>query len=333
MLEPPQPAISMVIAAYNISAYIDECLQSLLVPEACDCEIIVVDDGSTDATPARLARYRDPRLRVVRQANGGLGAARNTGIAEARGRYLLFVDGDDWTSPDLVPRCLAAIEARPDVGIFVFDYFDVTAEGQSRRRCTPDFWGAHNAAWNKLYRRDAIGNDRFDVGLWYEDLASVRAWLACCARLAHIDAPLYFYRNDRTGSIMNALDDERLMHLPIAAERCVARIERCALSPTTLDERLGANWKRRFYTVEVFVRGIIQRPRAMPDAATRRAFVARMKARLPTGVPDVDVVRRQFGVKIAVASLCYKNDADRAAEILLYDLRRVRNRVARVFGR
>ncbi|MES1955151.1 glycosyltransferase family 2 protein [Salinisphaera hydrothermalis] len=107
MLEPPAPAISIVVAAHNIATYIDDCLRSLLVPEARDCEIIVIDDGSTDATPARLASYRDSRLRVVSQANGGLGAARNTGIAEARGRYLLFVDGDDWTSPDLVPRCLA----------------------------------------------------------------------------------------------------------------------------------------------------------------------------------------------------------------------------------
>ncbi|WP_353224679.1 hypothetical protein [Salinisphaera hydrothermalis] len=132
---------------------------------------------------------------------------------------------------------------------------------------------------------------------------------------------------------MNARDDDRLMHLPVAAERCVSRIERYGLSPTTLEDRLGANWKRRFYTVEVFFRGIIERPRAMPDAQTRRTFISHMKTCLPPGIPDIDIMRRQFGVKIAVASLCYKKDADRAAEVLLYDLRRVRNRVARIFGR
>ncbi|WP_233543940.1 glycosyltransferase family 2 protein [Salinisphaera sp. Q1T1-3] len=327
-----RPTISIIVAAYNIADYIVGCLDALLIPEADECEIIVVDDGSTDATARLLSGYADPRLRVLRQANAGLGAARNTGITAANGAYLLFVDGDDWTDPALVPACLDAIQAAPDVEMFVFDYFDVTETGQTRRRCSPDFWGAHNAAWNKLYRRDLIGDTRFDCGLWYEDLARVRAWLACCQHIEHIDAALYYYRNARQGSIMNALEDERLMHLPIAAERCIQRIEASDVPPDTLHARLGPDWQRRFYTVEVFVRGIIQRPRHMPDMPTRRRFIARMKPTLPPGVPDIAVVRRQFGAKIALASLLYKRGADRAAEVLLYDLRRARDRMTHLLG-
>src|SRR5512139_3799743 len=95
------PEISVVVPFYNVEAYLAECLDSLVDQTFDDFEVLLVDDGSPDGSRAIAERYAaaDPRLRVVTRPNGGLGAARNTGIREARGRYLTFVDSDD-----VVPR-------------------------------------------------------------------------------------------------------------------------------------------------------------------------------------------------------------------------------------
>lgn len=116
-----RPTLSIVIPAYNVAAYVGQAIDSALDQTRSDSETILVDDGSTDATPcvvAQLAdRRRDGRLRVVRQANRGLSAARNTGIRHARGRYIGFLDGDDAWRPEKAERQLALMEANPAIGI------------------------------------------------------------------------------------------------------------------------------------------------------------------------------------------------------------------------
>src|SRR5271170_6834147 len=93
------PILSIVIPAYNVVAFIAQAVISALEQSFADIEVIVVDDGSTDATPQVLTRLadmrRDPRLRIIRQANAGLSGARNTGIAAAHGAFIGLLDGDD----------------------------------------------------------------------------------------------------------------------------------------------------------------------------------------------------------------------------------------------
>ncbi|WP_017573338.1 bifunctional glycosyltransferase/CDP-glycerol:glycerophosphate glycerophosphotransferase [Nocardiopsis halotolerans] len=90
-------ALSVIVPIYNVERYLDECLRSLQVQTWDDLEVVMVDDGSPDDSAAIAARYaeEDPRFRLIRQENGGLGAARNTGIEHARGEFLTFVDSDD----------------------------------------------------------------------------------------------------------------------------------------------------------------------------------------------------------------------------------------------
>ncbi|ASU56671.1 bifunctional glycosyltransferase/CDP-glycerol:glycerophosphate glycerophosphotransferase [Nocardiopsis dassonvillei] len=90
-------ALSVVVPIYNVERYLDECLRSLQVQTWDDLEVVMVDDGSPDGSAAIAARYaeQDPRFRLIQQENGGLGAARNTGIEHARGDFLTFVDSDD----------------------------------------------------------------------------------------------------------------------------------------------------------------------------------------------------------------------------------------------
>jgi len=108
------PGLSVVIAAYNAARFIGETLESVFVQSVTDYEVIVIDDGSTDATPAVLEAITDSRLQVIRQDNAGVSSARNRGIAAARGRFLLILDADDILAPNALARHLAVFEAQPD---------------------------------------------------------------------------------------------------------------------------------------------------------------------------------------------------------------------------
>lgn len=155
-----EPIVSVVIPAYNVAAYIKTAVLSALDQTVADLEVIVVDDGSTDATPRILAemseRLGDARLRIVSGANGGLAAARNRGIAAASGRYVGFLDGDDAWHPRKVERHLAALEAEPEVGITFSDSQCITEDGQPTRRMLqspyrrPTLW--------QMIRRNHVAN-------------------------------------------------------------------------------------------------------------------------------------------------------------------------------
>ena len=112
------PKASIIVPAYNASATLLATLDSLLNQTFRDLEIIVVDDGSTDATRRIAEAYcADPRMRVVRQSNAGAASARNTGLAVSRGRYVGFCDADDLWHPQKLATHVAHLDANPDVGV------------------------------------------------------------------------------------------------------------------------------------------------------------------------------------------------------------------------
>jgi glycosyltransferase involved in cell wall biosynthesis len=108
--------VTAAITAYNRARYLPEAIASVEAQGLADVEILVVDDGSTDDTPAVLAGFGD-RIRTVRQRNGGRSAARNTALREARGTYVAFCDSDDRWLPGKLERQLAAFRARPELGM------------------------------------------------------------------------------------------------------------------------------------------------------------------------------------------------------------------------
>jgi len=125
----PAPLVSVIIPAYNAAAFLGETLDSALAQTYPNLEIIVVDDGSTDATPEILESYGD-RIRVRRQTNAGQAAARNFGARESHGELLAFLDNDDLWDPEKIARQVALLSRFPDALAVYCDHRAINAQGQ-----------------------------------------------------------------------------------------------------------------------------------------------------------------------------------------------------------
>ena len=122
-----QPKVSIIIPVYNTEKYLRECLDSVINQTLKDIEIICVDDGSTDSSPAILREYgeNDSRVKVFTQEKSNAGAARNVGLSRANGEYLAFLDSDDYFEPVMLEHMLAcARERKADVVICRYNTFD-----------------------------------------------------------------------------------------------------------------------------------------------------------------------------------------------------------------
>lgn len=213
--------ISVIVTAYNIEDYIARGVRSICAQTYRHLEIIVVDDGSTDNTGQicdRLA-LEDERVRIIHKRNGGPADARNVGTAQSLGRYIGYVDGDDWIDPDMYEKMLGALlEQQADLAVCRYrqvykdrtedDSVDraVLFEGQEALQCyveEREEYAIQNAAWNKLYRREILEGASFPVGKWYEDIMFATSALARAKRCIYLDTAYYNYIIDREGSIMN----------------------------------------------------------------------------------------------------------------------------------
>lgn len=152
------PLISVIIPVYNMEKYLRRCLDSVLAQDYTNLEILVVDDGSTDGSWAICQEYarKDARITVIHQENGGLSAARNTGLDRATGAYIAFVDSDDYILPNMYSAMLAC-KNREDADIPVALWQYEKADGTqtvAREKIDPSIYGRH----------DAIAFERFMAG-------------------------------------------------------------------------------------------------------------------------------------------------------------------------
>ncbi len=132
------PRVSVVAPVYNRAGLVERALRSVFAQTLPDFELIVVDDGSTDELAKTLAQFRDPRLRLVRhERNRGPGAARNTGIKEARGACVAFIDSDDEWLPEMLKRLRARLELGPPERSLALSGFYLERDRLGRREARP----------------------------------------------------------------------------------------------------------------------------------------------------------------------------------------------------
>ncbi len=218
------PKISVIVPIYNVAAYLPRCLDSILAQTEPDLEILLVDDGTPDESPAIMMDYaaRDARIRCLRKENGGLSSARNAGMAEATGKYLLFVDADDWIAPTLAADAWQAAEAHGAEQVLwnycrAFDdhtepaylpmraeVLDLDALGLPKYFYRYWFPYVHGQeAWSKLYRRDIVEAQglRFAPNreIFAEDTLFSAMYLLHTRKLVALDAPYVFYRQREDG--------------------------------------------------------------------------------------------------------------------------------------
>lgn len=204
--------VSVVIPVYNAEKYLRACLGSVVNQTLRDVEIICVDDGSTDSSPAILAEYaaKDPRVRVITQPKSNAGAARNAGYDASSGEYLLFLDADDVFAPTLVETLVRGIESsRADVAVCRYDSFSdgcrlpafSSNPGNWRTIETPAssvdiFRKWMGWSWDKLIRRSLIEKHtlRFQEIAASNDLAFVFEAVSLAQRIVETDAMLVAHR-------------------------------------------------------------------------------------------------------------------------------------------
>jgi glycosyltransferase involved in cell wall biosynthesis len=224
------PKISVIIPAYNVQEQIGACIASLIGQTFTDFQAIVVDDGSSDATPARLfdAIGTDPRFVVIRQGNLGLSAARNAGLDLASGTFIAFLDGDDRYDLSFLERMYAAL-SRSKADWVACGLLNVHRDGHNSAHSAihkapelsvtgPRLWPLRSweeviahfpSSWNKLYRRSLLEGLRFDEGTWFEDHAFFCRVAARSDTLLHLPEPLYLQTRDRPGQI-TATESDRI---------------------------------------------------------------------------------------------------------------------------
>ena len=220
--------LSVVVPVYNTRDYLAACLDSVLVPDVHDYEILVINDGSTDDSEnlamTYAARFPD-RLRVISMENGGLGAARNVGLEAARGEFVFFLDSDDRLAEGALREMLDTLT--PDRDIVIFDFLSVDTDGRvlerlsGCRRCgavglesCPELLLEYPSACNKICRRSLFLDSgiHFPGRVWYEDLRTMPKFYLLTDRIWSAGKAWYLYLL-RPGSITKGAKLERNLEI------------------------------------------------------------------------------------------------------------------------
>lgn len=271
-----QPQISIIVPVYKVERHLRECLDSILGQTFTDWECLLVDDGSPDTSPQICDEYaaRDPRFRVIHRANGGLSAARNSGLREARGACIGFVDSDDWLAPQFFERlCQLITDYDADMAQVGFrkEYAGYTRAKRLVRQITQLDRRAiarelvydrriPSYSWNKLFRREVI-NAEYPEGKVFEDMAVLNHWARDIRSAVLAPDMLYHYRM-RKGSILHT-DYSRWIHYFDAY--CERVREMTQLEPEALTEQERARflWKAALDTAKILARKVSDRASLM----------------------------------------------------------------------
>ncbi len=211
------PLVSVVVPIYKVERYLERCLDSIVGQHYHPLEVILVNDGSPDGCGAIIRRYEKqwPFIRSIWQENQGLGAARNAGIAGARGKYLALIDSDDYIEPDFISSLVEIAEnEKADVAVcnFFLDFsngieipfrlmtLETNMSGDEAAQVSLKLLKIPIFAWNKLYRRELFTETGIAYpSIYYEDIATTSRVLIKARRVAITHKPYYHYCLRKSG--------------------------------------------------------------------------------------------------------------------------------------
>lgn len=213
-----EPLVSVIVPVYNVEKYLRRCLDSVINQTYKKLEIILVDDGSTDGSNEIAQEYsrKDERVRVIKQRNLGVAAARNAGIKEATGEYLTQVDADDWVDKEYVKFLVDNTQSgRYDIvtcGEYLV-YDESLFPELDRPNCrkvkknilaVEDMFyqrEVNTSSWGKIYKRSLFDGIEYPMGRWYEDLGTTYKLLLRCKTKISVNSKRLYYYIQRQGSI------------------------------------------------------------------------------------------------------------------------------------
>ena len=215
--------VSVIVPIYKIERYLHQCIDSILEQTFTDFELLLIDDGSPDGCPTICDEYakKDTRIRVFHKHNGGLTSARNHGLDNAKGDWIMHIDGDDWIEPTYIEELYnAAIKNDADIAIcgFRFAYEDGSFviehptiwdddKSVSLNRYIASVW---TTAWGSIHKSSLYHNNgvRSPKNITYcEDFHLMARICYFADKVVSIDRPLYNYRQ-QSSSIMHSLNDK-----------------------------------------------------------------------------------------------------------------------------
>ena len=219
--------VSIIVPVYKAEKYIRQCVNSLLAQTYTNIEVILVDDGSPDNCGAICDEYaaKDTRVKVIHQQNGGVSAARQTGIMHATGEYFIHADPDDWVEANMIEELVAKAK-KENADMVICDFY---RESKSRRAYGSQHPGddlsanavlrkilsqtLHGSCWNKLVKRssmEGIGFTPDDLCILEDELYNIRI-LARNIKVAYLPKAFYHYREDNENSLCNTISDKSFL--------------------------------------------------------------------------------------------------------------------------
>lgn len=232
--------VSVIVPAYNAEKCIERCVESILRQDYTDLELIVVDDGSKDSTPEILDRLADadPRMKVIHQKNAGVSATRNNAIDVAQGKYIQFLDADDWLTSDSTKLLVRTAEEK-EADLVIADFYRVVGENLSRKgniltdkvlsreeyaeymmESPADYY--YGVLWNKLYRRDLI--EKYHIRMdekvnFCEDFIFNLEYVLHCERICALQVPVYYYVKTDGSLVAANLNPLRILEMKTSVFR------------------------------------------------------------------------------------------------------------------
>ncbi|MBD5449295.1 MAG: glycosyltransferase [Lachnospiraceae bacterium] len=222
--------VSVIVPIYNIEDYIDKCIESIIHQTYFNIEIILVNDCSSDSSKEVCEKWKELDERIIlinKEQNEGLSCARNTGLVAAKGKYITFIDGDDYVSNDFIELLYEAVKAdNAEIAACSFFYVENGFEVERKKAKVQRkvIYSSTDAireymkypslvdvvAWNKLYLRSLFleHNVMYPPGKIHEDLFTTYKLIYYAQKIVYVDLPLYYYVQ-RSNSIMHIPNIER----------------------------------------------------------------------------------------------------------------------------